>query len=458
MKSSIRRRTALVVSSALLCVAVAGFTAGSAQAVPAAAAPSWTDATPSGEVTSLTFRFNIRGSDYPYFKDGYPSSYAGIDAAAGAAGNWCGPSVCFQLGSPAVDAGWSITSVSKVNQSGSQFDLDVVVSAAAGAGTKDSWVNLFASPSVAYKLVGGGFPIATYYNQAIWSGYVWADTPAPDAPWIGYCGPSSCANLPAVSSDRNQKINMTTVATGTTFECSLDDAPFVSCSGPIGSPHIVGPLADGPHSFAAKAKKGSYVSSVTKVNWTVAGGTVSAPAKPTFSGRPTSSTTQTSASISFESAGATSYTCSVDGGGYSACTSPKALTGLRVGSHSIAVKARNEGGESEATTYSWVIVSSGGTPGPAVSKTTPTVTKSFPYWMVKLDKTFSVAPGRAALQTVQFSTKVAKPAAKPVPTSPKSAPLIFSWAKSIKVAGKVPTWVRVGDKAGRWTDWVVVKP
>jgi hypothetical protein len=81
-----------------------------------------------------------------------------------------------------------------------------------------------------------------------------------------------------------------------------------------------------------------------------------APGAPSLSGAPSGSTTATSASLSFSSELGASFICSVDGGAFVACTSPKALAGLAVGAHSLAVAAMDAAGNvGSAASATWTV-------------------------------------------------------------------------------------------------------
>lgn len=74
-------------------------------------------------------------------------------------------------------------------------------------------------------------------------------------------------------------------------------------------------------------------------------------------GSPASSTTSTSASVSFTASEPASFECRLDGGGWSPCTSPKAYSALAVGQHSFSVRAIDAAGNVDATpaATSWTI-------------------------------------------------------------------------------------------------------
>ena len=81
-----------------------------------------------------------------------------------------------------------------------------------------------------------------------------------------------------------------------------------------------------------------------------------APAAPSLSGIPADYTSATGASIGFTGEANASFTCSVDGGSYTSCSSPKILSGLADGSHSLSVKQTDRAlNTSAAATATWTV-------------------------------------------------------------------------------------------------------
>ena len=80
------------------------------------------------------------------------------------------------------------------------------------------------------------------------------------------------------------------------------------------------------------------------------------PETPSVSGAPTVTTNSATADISFSGDVGSTFSCSLDGGGYSACSSPLHLTGLATGTHTLDVKATDTVGvESPVKSVSWTV-------------------------------------------------------------------------------------------------------
>ena len=109
--------------------------------------------------------------------------------------------------------------------------------------------------------------------------------------------------------------------------------------------------------------------------------TLPAPPTPTITSGPANPTSSSSATFTFNDPGASAdpdhnhdtdpviFQCSLDGGAFKACKSPKTYTKLGEATHSFRVNARQEDtATSSPATYTWVI-----------RKTAPAITLSFPF-------------------------------------------------------------------------------
>jgi hypothetical protein len=145
-----------------------------------------------------------------------------------------------------------------------------------------------------------------------------------------------------------------------TFECALDTAAFAACA----SPATFSGLADGSHTVQIRAidTAGNVDDTPATATWKV---DTTAP-DTTISAGPTGSTTSTSASFSFTATEAGTFECALDGGAFAACTTPKAYSGVAVGSHTFQVRGRDAVGNLDASPASrtWTITAPPAT-GPA---------------------------------------------------------------------------------------------
>ena len=139
---------------------------------------------------------------------------------------------------------------------------------------------------------------------------------------------------------------------GSSFECSLDGGGFLPCA----TPQSYSGLADGSHAFAVRAVDASGNDDPTPATY---GWTVDTAAPDTTITTPPISPSQSAAqSFAFTSTepGST-FRCSLDGGGFVACTSPQAYVGLADGVHTFSVRAVDAAGNADATpaAASWTI-------------------------------------------------------------------------------------------------------
>jgi large repetitive protein len=127
------------------------------------------------------------------------------------------------------------------------------------------------------------------------------------------------------------------------FQCKLDAGAFAACT----SPKNFSGLAAGSHTFAVRAvdQAGNLDPTPDTFTWTV---DATAP-DTTISSGPTDPTASTSATFAFtgddgSGSGVAGFQCSLDGSGFTACTSPASYSGLGDGLHTFAVRAVDQAG------------------------------------------------------------------------------------------------------------------
>ena len=127
-----------------------------------------------------------------------------------------------------------------------------------------------------------------------------------------------------------------------TFQCALDGAPWAPCT----SPQQYTALAEGAHAFQVRA-----VNAAGEVDPTPASASFTVEATPpqtTITSAPNGRIPIGEVSIAFTSteAGST-FQCSLDGGGYSPCSSPYVIASPAAGPHTFSVQATNQAGVKE---------------------------------------------------------------------------------------------------------------
>ncbi|HET7854951.1 MAG TPA: Ig-like domain-containing protein, partial [Gaiellaceae bacterium] len=134
--------------------------------------------------------------------------------------------------------------------------------------------------------------------------------------------------------------------TGATFECSLDGAAFAACT----SPAIYGGLAQGPHSFAVRAKDGAGTGPSASYSWRIDSLGPSA----AITQAPGSLTSTRSATFGFTANEAGSFACQLDGAGFGPCASPVSYQGIADGTHTFTVRPTDVLGNVGApVSYGW---------------------------------------------------------------------------------------------------------
>jgi hypothetical protein len=172
------------------------------------------------------------------------------------------------------------------------------------------------------------------------------DTSTPDTTIIS--GPSGAVG----SSSATFSFLSPDAGGGARFECSLDGAPFTSCESPITYTN----LAMGVHTFAVRVRdaNGNLDPTPATRTWTVD----LTPPETTITSAPSGTVAMASASIAFTANELdVTYECSLDGGPWTACTSPFNATNLAQGPHAFAVRATDMAGNTDPTpaTANWTV-------------------------------------------------------------------------------------------------------
>jgi hypothetical protein len=177
------------------------------------------------------------------------------------------------------------------------------------------------------------------------------------------------AGPPADSNNDSASFSFTADEADVKFECSLDVAPFATCT----SPKQYTGLADGSHTFQLRATDaaGSSDPEPPSSTWNV--DTVAPDT--TIDTGPQGASTLDSASFTFSSTETrATFECSLDGAAFGACTSPAEYTGLADGSHKFHVRAVDASGNIDASPAErdWVITTTvADTTPPQVTMTDP---------------------------------------------------------------------------------------
>jgi len=136
-----------------------------------------------------------------------------------------------------------------------------------------------------------------------------------------------------------------------TFSCQLDGGAFSACTSPAG----YSGLASGKHAFAVKAKDSLGNAGLPTIwEWTVD----TIPPKTTITHGPDAVSSSSSATFAFTSSEPVSaFGCSLDGGAFTGCSSPKAYSGVAGGPHTFRVRATDLAGNTDPSppSYSWQV-------------------------------------------------------------------------------------------------------
>jgi large repetitive protein len=186
-------------------------------------------------------------------------------------------------------------------------------------------------------------PIDQAGNPGTETKYSWTiDTVAPTATITG--PPSDPSN------DTSPSFSFIASDSGSEFACKLDGGGFENCASPKNYPA----LAEGSHTFAVRATDpAGNIGPSDDYTWTI---DTAAPTA-TITDTPSDPSNVTSPTFSFSATeSGSTFSCSIDGGAFEPCGSPKSYTSLANGSHSFVVKATDSAGNlSAGASFSWTI-------------------------------------------------------------------------------------------------------
>ncbi len=131
---------------------------------------------------------------------------------------------------------------------------------------------------------------------------------------------------------------------GSSFECRIDNTLFLPCS----SPHTTSILGDGPHTFDVRATDSAGNADPSPASRSFSIDT--APPETAITDGPTGASVDQVVTFRFDSSeiGST-FECTVDGSGFSPCSSPHGISPLGDGSHSFEVRAIDAAGNTDAS-------------------------------------------------------------------------------------------------------------
>jgi Bacterial Ig-like domain len=133
------------------------------------------------------------------------------------------------------------------------------------------------------------------------------------------------------------------------FECRLDEGAWTGCSSPLGYTD----LTDGRHTFEVQATDAAgNRGGAAAYTWTV---DTLAP-EATIDSGPADPSNERTASFTFSASDAADFECKLDGGDWTACTSPQGYAGLADGAHTFQVRATDAAGnQGGAASHTWTI-------------------------------------------------------------------------------------------------------
>jgi hypothetical protein len=282
-----------------------------------------------------THSFSVRATDGAGTEDATPAEHLWtIDTVA--------PDTTLLTAPPVADNSTMVTFEFKSNEMNITFECSLDNGAFAACKSGDS-VGPIADGAHAFSVRAKDRAGNVDASPAV---HAWAvDTSTPDTTLTsGPVGsaPDGNATFEFVSPDAGP---------GATFQCSLDNAAFTSCTSPMTYTNL--PMAT--HTFAVRVTDG--VGNVDPTPATRTWIVDLTPPETTISAGPSGAVALASVSFTFTANEDSTFTCSLDGAPFTDCTSPANFTGLSQGNHTFAVRATDLVGHADASpaTASWTV-------------------------------------------------------------------------------------------------------
>jgi hypothetical protein len=173
------------------------------------------------------------------------------------------------------------------------------------------------------------------------------DTTAPE---------TTITTAPADGTSTSASVAFSSSESGGTFACSLDSGAYANCS----SPKSYTGLAVGAHSVSVRATDaaGNTDTTPASASWNVTAPPAdTTPPETTITSSPANGTSTSGAFGFTASEAGSTFACQLDGGSFTACTSPKSYNSLAAGTHTFSVQATDAAGNTDATpdTATWTI-------------------------------------------------------------------------------------------------------